>query len=71
LGLAAIQLSKYHILGLFLAIALAFFLAVPDLRKSYVGAFVAGDCAVKPAPRQCDLPGIGWAGVGGGSRLAR
>jgi hypothetical protein len=68
---AAIQLSKYHILGLFLAIALAFFLAAPDLRKSYVGAFLAGDCAIKPVQRECNRPGIGWVGVGGGSRLAR
>jgi hypothetical protein len=61
LAFAAIQLRKYHILGLFLALALAFFLAAPDLRKSYVGAFLAGDCAAEPVPRECNPPGVGSA----------
>jgi hypothetical protein len=53
------RLKPYRIIGLLVAVVLAIVLALPELRRTYVGAFLTGVCATSPSARECNPPGNG------------
>jgi hypothetical protein len=49
-------LSKYEIIGLIAIVAIAVWLAIPAMKRTYTGAVLSGECEGNAQPQACSRP---------------